>query len=266
MQPVETGALTIAYRRDGVGAPLVLVHGAAEDSRIWAPQFADLTDEFTVVAWDEPGAGSSSDLPDDFGLADIADGLAALLETLDLGPAHIAGISWGGTVLLELYRRHPAHVATLIMIDTYAGWKGSLPAAEVRARVASTRKMASVQGEAFDPTLPGLFADKPPAEFVPLLAAIAADVRPDTLRNELAIMAQTDLSDLLPRIAVPTLLIWGQHDARSPLSVAHQFNKAIPNSTLVVIDDAGHLSHLERPEQVNQAVREFCRAHPSDSG
>ncbi len=266
MQLVEAAGLTIAYRREGVGAPLVLVHGAAEDSRIWAPQFADLTDEFTVVAWDEPGTGGSSDLPDGFGLADIADGLAALLETLDLGPAHIGGISWGGTVLLELYRRHPAHVATLIMIDTYAGWKGSLPAEEVRARVASTRQMLSVTGEGFDPTLPGLFANDPPAEYVPLLAAIAADVRPDTLRHELAIMAQTDLSDLLPRIAVPTLLIWGRYDARSPLSVADQFHEAIPDSTLVVIDDAGHLSHLERPEQVNQAVREFCRAHPPIAG
>ncbi len=266
MQLVETGGLTIAYQRHGVGAPLVFVHGAAEDSRIWAPQFADLTDEFTVVAWDEPGAGRSSDLPDNFGLADIADALAALLETLDLGPAHIAGLSWGGTVLLELYRRHPEQVTTLIMIDTYAGWKGSLPADEVRARVASTREMLSVKGEVFDPTLPGLFANDPPAEFVPLLAAIAADVRPDTLRNELAIMARTDLSDLLPQIAVPALLIWGQHDARSPLSVAHQFHEAIPNSTLVVIEDAGHMSHLERPEQVNQAVREFCRAHPSIAG
>ncbi len=169
-------------------------------------------------------------------------------------------------MLLELYRRHPAHVTTLIMIDTYAGWKGSLPAGEVRARVASTREMLSVKGEVFDPTLPGLFANDPPAEFVPLLAAIAADVRPDTLRNELAIMARTDFSDLLPQIAVPALLIWGQHDARSPLSVAHQFHEAIPNSTLVVIEDAGHMSHLERPEQVNQAVREFCRAHPSIAG
>lgn len=259
---VETGGLAIAYQCDGEGPPLVLVHGAAEDSRIWAPQFADLTDEFTVIAWDEPGAGSPSDLPDDVDLEDIADGLAALLATLDLGPAHLAGLSWGGTVLLELYRRHAALVATLILIDTYAGWKGSLPAEEVRARVTSTEEMLSVQGEVFDPTLPGLFANDPPTELIPLLAAIAADVRPDTLRIELSIMARTDLSDLLPQIAVPTLLIWGRQDVRSPLSVARQFHEAIPGSTLVVIDDAGHLSHLEQPEQVNRAVREFCHSHP----
>lgn len=64
------------------------------DSRIWGPQLAGLADAFTVVAWDEPGAGRSSDLPDGFGLTDVADALAALLRALDLGPAHIAGLSW----------------------------------------------------------------------------------------------------------------------------------------------------------------------------
>ena len=259
---VEAGRLEIAYERVGEGPPLVFVHGVAEDSRIWEPQLAGLADEFTVVAWDEPGAGRSSDLPENFGLAGFADGLAALLEALDLGPAHVAGLSWGGTVVLELYRRHPELVATLIMIDTYAGWKGSLPADEVRARVAGTRKMLAASDEEFDPTLPGLFANDPPAKFVPLLAAIAADVRPATLGHEMTIMAETDLSDLLPHIGVPTLLIWGQHDVRSPLNVAHQFEQAIPGSTLVVIGRAGHMSNLERPEQVNDAVREFCRAHP----
>jgi pimeloyl-ACP methyl ester carboxylesterase len=174
----------------------------------------------------------------------------------------MAGLSWGGTVLLELYRRHPGLVATLILIDTYAGWKGSLPADEVETRVAGARNMLAAADEEFDPTLPGLFADHPPAKFVPLLAAIAAGVRPATLARELAIMAETDLSDLLPHIAVPTLLIWGQLDARSPLIVGRQFEQAIPDSTLVVIQGAGHMSHLERPERVNDAVRDFCRAHP----
>ena len=74
-------------------------------------------------------------------------------------------------------------------------------------------------------------------------------------------MAEADQRDLFPRISVPTLLIWGELDARSPLSVARQFEEAIPDATLVVIPGCGHLSNLERPKQVNEAVREFCRAH-----
>ncbi len=261
MEVVRTNGLEIAYERVGEGPPLLFVHGAAEDGRIWRPQLDALSDEFTVLAWDEPGAGSSSDLPGAFGLADYANCLAALIKALALGPVHVAGISWGGTVVQELYRHHPELVATLILIDTYAGWKGSLPEKEVRARVAGARQMIAAPAEEFDPTLPGLFAGDPPAEFISLLEQIATAVRPKTLSTQLHVMAEADQRDLLPDIAVPTLLIWGERDARSPLSVARQFEQAIADTTLVVIPDCGHVSNLEQPERFNAAVREFCRAH-----
>jgi pimeloyl-ACP methyl ester carboxylesterase len=240
----------------------MFVHGVGEDSRIWQPQLDTLADEFTVVAWDEPGAGRSSDLPRDFGLADYAHCLAGLIDALALGPAHVAGLSWGGTVVQELYRHHAELVGTLILVDTYAGWKGSLPEEEVRARVAGVHEMLAAPVEEFDPTLPGLFAGEPPAEFIPLLAEIAAEVRPETLETQLPLMAEADQRDLLPGIAAPVLLIWGDEDARSPLSVAREFEQAIPDAKLVVIPGAGHVSNLERPNEFNDAVREFCRVHP----
>jgi pimeloyl-ACP methyl ester carboxylesterase len=260
MQIVQANGLDIAYERAGRGPPLVFVHGAASDSRLWQPQLEALADEFTVVAWDEPGAGRSADVPPDFRLADYAGCLAALIEELGLGPAHVAGLSWGGTLALELYRHHPGLVATLILVDTYAGWKGSLPAEEVRARVEGLHEMLARGGEDFDPTLPGLFAGEPPAEFVPLLEEVAAAVRPDSLKTQMLVMAEADLSDVLPSVAVPTLLVWGELDARSPLGVARQFEQAIPHARLVVIPDCGHVSNLEQPARFNEAVREFCRA------
>ena len=162
MEVVRANGLDIAYERVGEGPPIVFVHGAAADSRLWRPQLARLADEFTVIAWDEPGAGRSSDVPADFGLADYASCLAALIEELALGPAHVAGLSWGGTVALELWRHQPRLVASLILADTYAGWKGSLPAQEVRARVAGARQMLAASAEEFEPVLPGLFAGEPP--------------------------------------------------------------------------------------------------------
>jgi pimeloyl-ACP methyl ester carboxylesterase len=258
---VRANGLEISYQRAGEGPPLVLVHGAGDDSRIWQPQLAALADEFTVVAWDEPGAGRSCDVPVGFGLADYADCLAEFIEALALGRAHVAGLSWGGTVAQELYRHHRDLVATLILIDTYAGWKGSLAIEEVRSRVAAARQMLAAPAAQFDLTLPGLFAGQPPIEFVALLEQIAAAVRPHSLQTQLLVMADADQRDLLPQIAVPTLLIWGELDVRSPLSVAHQFEQAIPDTTLVVIPDCGHVSNLEAPDQVNTAMRDFCRAH-----
>jgi pimeloyl-ACP methyl ester carboxylesterase len=261
VEVLQANGIDIVYRRVGRGSPLVFVHGAAMDGRMCRPQLAALCDEFTVIAWDEPGAGRSSDPPAEFGLADYADALAALIQSLALGPAHVAGLSWGGTVVQELYRRHPAVLATLILADTYAGWKGSLPQEEVSARVAGYRRMLSAPVDEFDPTLPGLFAGEPPAEFVPLLEELAAAVRPDTLRTQLSTMAETDQRELLLGITAPTLLIWGELDARSPLEVAHQFEEAIPDTQLVVIPDCGHVSNFERPDDFNEAVRRFCRVH-----
>jgi pimeloyl-ACP methyl ester carboxylesterase len=260
---LQANGLEIAYERIGTGSPLVFVHGAGDDGRIWRPQLDALQDEFTLVAWDEPGAGRSSDVPRDFGLADYADSLAALLDALRLAPAQLCGLSWGGTVALELYRRHPQLVTSLILADTYAGWKGSLPAEEVQARVAGARRMLAGLADDFDPTIPGLFADGPPDEFVALLAQVATAVRPQTLRTQLALMAEADQRDVLPRIRVPTLLIWGELDARSPLTVARQLEQAIADAELVVIPGAGHASNLERPKEFTHALREFCRAHQS---
>jgi pimeloyl-ACP methyl ester carboxylesterase len=262
VEVVRTKGLEIAYECAGKGRPLVFVHGATADGRVWQPQLADLSDEFTVVAWDEPGAGRSSDVPADFRLADYANCLAALIEALALGPAHVAGLSWGGTLVLELYRHHPELVTTLILADTYAGWKGSLPEEEVRARVKAVQDLLSAPADELDPTPPGLFAGDPPAEFVQLLESMAAGARRESVRTQVALMAEADQRDVLPRVTLPTLLIWGDRDMRSPLSVARQFEQAIPNAKLVVIPGAGHACNLEQPERFNKAVREFCRAHP----
>jgi pimeloyl-ACP methyl ester carboxylesterase len=258
---LQVNGINISYRRAGNGPPLIFIHGGAEDSRVWTPQLEDLSDEFTVIAWDEPGAGGSSDLPDNFNLEDYADCFAGLIKQLDLEPVHLAGFSWGSTLALEIYRRHPDLIGKLILIGGYAGWKGSLGEEEAQARLAGVRKMLSASDNQFDPTLPGLFAGGPPAKFVPLLNAMAVDVRPKSMQTALEIMAQTDLNPVLPTIAVPTLLVWGKLDVRSPLHIAKEFDQKIPNSRLVVIPECGHVVNLQAPEAFNEAIRNFCRSN-----
>jgi pimeloyl-ACP methyl ester carboxylesterase len=259
---VRTNGLEVAHVRRGEGPPLVLVHGAAEDHRSWRFQLDGLVDVATVVAWDEPGCGRSSDPAEDVGLAGLAGALAAVVETV--GRAHVLGFSWGGTVVLELWRRRPDLVASLVLADTYAGWRGSLAPEEVEARVAAVTAALDAPPGWFDPTVPGLFAGTPPPEAVALLAEMAADVRPATLRRSLALMAAADLSDVLPTIDVPTRLLWGdgEHDVRSPLPVAHAFAAAIPGARLEVIPDAGHAAHLEQPAAFTAAVRDWVTSQP----
>jgi pimeloyl-ACP methyl ester carboxylesterase len=250
---VRVAGRSIAYARAGEGPPLVLVHGAAEDHRAWRFQWDGLAEVSTVVAWDEPGCGHSDDPPEDVDLRALALGLAGVVETV--GTAHVLGFSWGGTVVLELWRQRPDLVASLVLADTYAGWGGSLPPDEVDARVAAAS--ASLASGEDDVQVSDLFGGTPPAAALELLAEMAAEVRPATLRRTVALMAAADLSDVLPTIDVPTLLIWGERDARSPLSVAHAFAAAIQDARLEVVPGAGHVTNLEKPVAFTDLVRDW---------
>ena len=128
---------SIAYREAGQGPALVLLHGFLCDSRCWRRQVTELSDRFRVVAWDAPGAGSSSDPTEPFTTADYARCLARFLDELGVVRAHLLGLSWGGILAQGFYRMYPQRLRCLLLADTYAGWKGSLPEPARRERLAS---------------------------------------------------------------------------------------------------------------------------------
>jgi len=261
MLRVELGGLSVAYEHAGQGPAVVLLHGFTHDSRVWRPQLESLTDEFTVIAWDAPGAGQSADPPETFRIEDWADCLAGLLDVAGLRDSHVLGVSWGGLLAQELYRRHRARVRSLILADTYAGWKGSLPEPIPEERLAACLRDSALPPAEFVPRyLPGMFSTSPSSPILAELGRVMADFHPLGFRLMATALARADTRDLLPTIRVPTLLIWGDADARSPMTVAHQLHAAIPRSRLAVIPGAGHISNLEDPGRFDAIVRDFCRS------
>jgi pimeloyl-ACP methyl ester carboxylesterase len=258
MDSVRVANLEIAYRRAGAGPPLVLLHGAACDGRTWGPQLSGLTDRFDVIAWDEPGAGRSSDPPAGLDLPGYAAYLASFIGELGIGRVHLAGLSWGGVLAQELCLRHPELVGSLILADTNAGWKGSLSAAECEQRLELALAQAGVPPDAYAPAVPRLFGPTAAPELISRVAAIVAETRPASLRQTAIAMAACDLRERQAAIHVPCLLLWGEADARSPLCVAADLLERIPGATLVVLPDAGHMSNLEQPERFNAELRRFC--------
>jgi pimeloyl-ACP methyl ester carboxylesterase len=261
MREVTIGGLRIAYQQAGDGPPLVLLHGILDDSRTWRRQLEALADEFTVLAWDAPGCGASADPPEGFTLHDYAECLADWLAALGIERPHILGLSWGGTLALELYRSHPDLPASLLLTDTYAGLIGSLPPDVYAARVQSFLREADMPPEQFVPGwIPGLLSPSAPPGAADEVIAIMSDFHPTGYRRMVLGSASVDLRDVLPTIRVPTLLLWGDADKRSPVSVAEQFHAAIPSSRLVLIPGAGHLSNIDAPDQFNAAVRDFLHS------
>jgi len=176
---VELNGLRIAYRREGRGPAVVLLHGFIQDSRVWAPQLADLSDRFTVIAWDAPGAGQSSDPPPTYAISDWADALAELLDAADIPRAHIIGLSWGGLLAQEFYRKYASFVSTLVLVDTYAGWAGSLGEEVARQRLTACIRDSSLPAsELVDHYLPGMLSERAPAAVRNQLAGIMSDTHP----------------------------------------------------------------------------------------
>ena len=256
---LEVGEHSIAYRSAGRGPALVLLHGFLCDSRVWRRELEDLSDAFNIVAWDAPGAGESGDPPDPFTITDWALALATFLDAIGIESAHVLGLSWGGLLAQEFYRLHPQQCRTLILADTYAGWKGSLGQQAAEQRLARCRQESSLPAEEFVARwVPHeFFADARP-ELADEMASVVSQFHPLGFRLMAKALADNDTSDLLATIHVPTLLLWGEHDQRSPLSVAEHFRSAIPGAELIVIPGAGHVSNMEQPGAFHAHVRRFC--------
>ncbi|MBA2524410.1 MAG: alpha/beta hydrolase [Pyrinomonadaceae bacterium] len=259
MLRAEVDGLSIAYQRAGSGPTLVLLHGFLFDSRAWRPQLEGLSDHFTVIAWDAPGAGQSSDPPETFKIGDWVNCLAGLLDVAGVENAHIVGLSWGGILSQEFYRRYPSRAQSLVLADTYAGWKGSLPEPICEERLAGCLRDASLPpSELVSKYLPAMHSESASQDVRHRLGSIMSDFHPLGFRLMARSSAQVDTRDLLPKISVPTLLIWGDGDVRLPMNVAYRIHDAIPGAKLAVIPGVGHLSNFEAPAQFDAEVRDFC--------
>jgi pimeloyl-ACP methyl ester carboxylesterase len=233
VERVEASGFTIAYRRAGSGPPLVLLHGGASDGGEWRAVAEALAADHDVVAWDAPGCGGSSDPPSHFSLPGYADVLAAFMTAVGLRKAHVAGLSFGGGLGIQLAARHPRRVRSLVLVSAYAGWAGSLSPEQVTAR------RRTVAEELRHPE-PG--------------------VRPVPAMTMLDAFAQADLRGALPRIRVPALVVHGSEDVRAPRPVAEALRDGIPGARMAVIPGAGHVCNVEAPAAVAAAIRGFLRS------
>ena len=258
MDVVEVDGLRIAYERTGAGPALVLLHGYVGDGRTtWRRQLDGLGDEFTVVAWDAPGAGGSSDPPELFGIAGYADCLAGFIDALHLDRPHVLGLSFGGILALALHDRHAAVSTALVLASAYAGWGGSLPADVAEARLNQAIVLADLPPAEFvDVLLPTMFSPETPPDTVAAFRTGMLEFHPAGFRA-MARACTANLRPTLPRVEVPTLVVHGEKDVRAGLNVARDLAAAIRGARLVVLPRAGHLCNIEAPDEFNDAVRTF---------
>ena len=241
----------------------MLLHGGLGDSGDWRRQLADLAEDFTVVAWDAPGAGESDDPPPGFTAAEYAHALAAFVAALGLRRPHVLGLSAGSWFALELWRHHPDLPASFVLASAYAGWAGSLGRAEARRRAQQVLQETGEPPERWLPRwLPTLFTDAAPPDVVEEAAATMARARPTGTRRMIEAFAEADYSDVLPTVAVPALLLHGALDVRSPVRIAEDMAARLPDARVVVLPGVGHMANMEAPQAFDDAVRSFLQQRP----
>jgi len=257
MPIAEVNGQKLYYEDSGGAGPVVVFsHGLFMDHEMFAPQAAVLKDRYRVITWDERGHGGTAG-PDlaPFTYYDSADDLAALLASLGVKRAVLAGMSQGGFLSLRAALTHPEIVQALILIDTQAG-------------VEDPEKMAGY-AQLVDGWLTGGLSDNT-ADFIESVilgdgwsgaAAWKAKWRrmaPHDVRGCMECLAlRDDIRGKLSAITARALVIHGDADAAIPLALAETLAHGLPHAELVVIEGAGHAANLTHPTPVNAAIERF---------
>ncbi len=258
---VRIGGVEVAWEEAGRGTPVVLLHAFPLNRRMWAPQVKELSARWRAIAPDFRGHGESGVAEEDSTMERLAEDVSELLDHLTLERVVLGGLSMGGYVALAFFRRWPERVAALILADTRAGTdteegrQGRYETAELAEREGS----AAIAERMVSKLLAPMTHERKP-EVVTAVREMILEATPAGIARALRGMAARSASfDLLPQIKCPALILVGEHDSLTPPADSEAMAQAIPNSTLVRIPDAGHLSNLEQPEKFNVALSSFLK-------
>ncbi|CAG0937741.1 3-oxoadipate enol-lactonase [Thermoflexales bacterium] len=251
--------VSIEYDDIGNGVPLLLIHGFPLDRTLWRTQIAGLSQIFRVIAPDLRGFGQSSDTDGEAVTMDqYAADLKSLLDSVNVKQAVVGGISMGGYIALAFYAQYPDRVKGLILANTRA-----IPDAEEgkQSRLANAQKVgeagSSFLVETMAPKMLGSAA-KPEIE-IAVRSMMARQHAPGVMSALRGMAVRPDRTTLLRFATVPTLIVSGSEDALIPPADSEAMQALMPNSRLVIIPDAGHLSNLDKADAFNHVVREFYK-------
>ncbi|HWO71168.1 MAG TPA: alpha/beta fold hydrolase [Actinomycetota bacterium] len=233
---------------------LLLVHAFPLDARMWEPQLAAFAGSLPVLAPHLPGFGGTEPADDVMTMEVAAERLRAELDRAGVDRAVVCGLSMGGYVALEMWRRARDRISGLVLANTRAAPDG--PDGVAARRALAERLRAEGIGFLVEAPPPLLSPSAPP-ELWAKVRKLIADQDPDAVAAaSLGMAERPDSTPDLPTIDVPTLVITSTEDRLIPPEVTAPMASTIPGAVLEVIEGAGHLSNLEAPEEFNRVLRE----------
>ncbi len=246
---------------DKSNKPIIFVHGFPYDHTMWDKQIDYLKDDYYCVTYDIRGLGSSAIGDGQYTMESYVDDLLEIISELTLIKPVLCGLSMGGYMAFRAIERSQDTFSSLILCDT----KAEADSDEGKLIRASKIKQINEEGiEAFvESFVPTCFAEDTIENRNDLFQSVLSKCKTnDSIGVKgalIAMLSRTDTTNYLSKINIPTLIIVGENDALTPPAVMKSLNESISNSKFVVINDSGHMTPIEKPAAVNEAIDNFLK-------
>jgi pimeloyl-ACP methyl ester carboxylesterase len=265
MQRIQIGDLAVAVSDIGKGPPVVLLHGLACGQRMWFHQIRALKGCFRVIAYDQRGHGLTDAPPaaTSYSAGHLARDLVGVLDALQIDRAAIVGFSLGGGPALALAASKPERVSRLVLADVGAGADDPVKIEALARRCVDLIRRGDVDELVCEMLRSELFKVyarrnlRRRNHMAALIRATPVDGLRFTLSQVLAKRKSLfRLTGILQSIQVPTLVMVGEHDYACS-KAARLLAQAIPNATLKIVENSGHMAPLEQPAAFSAALLDF---------
>ena len=260
MPKIQANDIELYYETQGVGQPLLLIHGLGSSTHDWELQVPEFCKRYQVIMFDLRGHGKSDKPTGPYTIPMFAQDAADLLKALGVASAHIVGISLGGGVAFQFALDHPAMVKTLTIVNSgpMIATPGGDGKKEIESRIAIVQQLGMrAMGQALAPRL---FPKPEHANLRESFIESWAQNDPRAYVDALLSMVDWNVIDQIGSIQAPTLVISSDQDY-SPVSLKKTYVKLMPNAELVVIADAHHAVPLEQPQAFNVELENFLVKH-----
>ena len=247
----------IHYELEGSGPCLTLVHGVGSCLGSWDGVIAALGPGYRFLRYDLRGHGRSAKLPGPYRLDDFVDDLRRLLDHLEIARTHLAGFSLGGLIAQAFALAEPHRVEKLVLISTVAGRTANeRERVRQRARTLAEQGAATHLAEAVERWFTAGFIARRP-EVLEERRRRSLDNDPDCYAAAYRVLAESDLAARLPEVAVPTLVMTGEHDAGSTPRMARLIAERVPDCRLHILSGLKHSVLIEAPDRTGWAMTDF---------
>jgi len=262
MPYAKINGVNIYYEVHGEGEPVIMLNGILGSTRSWAPQLPALINNgFKVILMDFRGQWNSDKPRIRYTMEMHADDVRGLLDFLKIDKVHVVGISYGGEVGMIFAIKYPERVKSLVVTC-------SIPRADRYARLIADKWMMAARLRSGKFLFLTMVTDIYSPQFInehwdfiektiPAFEEVDFDAFIELLKS----FMELDIEDKLHLIKAPTLIVTASNDRTKPDIYSKRMKERIPNSELVVIENAGHIVNWEKPEEYNRIIIDFLKRH-----